>query len=56
MPRLGELLYATHDGLRDEYEVSCPELDFHSARNLIWVLGARLMGVASAAVPSAWSV
>jgi len=46
MPRLGELLYATHDGLRDEYEVSCPELDFlvSSAKNLDGVLGARLMG------------
>ncbi len=25
--RLGELLYASHDSLRDLYEVSCPELD-----------------------------
>ena len=24
---LGELMYASHDSLRDDYEVSCPELD-----------------------------
>ncbi len=43
---LGALLYQTHVGLRDDFEVSCPELDFlveqgmrHSA-----CLGARLMG------------
>ncbi|HEX3719814.1 MAG TPA: galactokinase [Verrucomicrobiae bacterium] len=26
-PRVGELMYASHDSLRDDYEVSCPELD-----------------------------
>lgn len=44
----GSLLNATHAGLRDDYEVSCPEVDFLQR----WateeftgrVLGARLMG------------
>lgn len=42
----GELMYLTHEGLRDEYAVSCEELDFlvdlaskHSS-----VHGARMMG------------
>lgn len=26
-PRMGELMYASHASLRDDYEVSCPELD-----------------------------
>jgi galactokinase len=26
-PRVGELMYASHNSLRDDYEVSCPELD-----------------------------
>ncbi|HEY3393813.1 MAG TPA: galactokinase, partial [Lacipirellulaceae bacterium] len=26
-PRAGRLMYASHDSLRDDYEVSCPELD-----------------------------
>ncbi len=43
---VGPLLYATHAGLRDDYEVSCAELDFlvDTARPLPGVLGARLMG------------
>ncbi|MCO6476459.1 MAG: galactokinase [Phaeodactylibacter sp.] len=46
MERLGELLLLTHEGLRDEYEVSSPELDFlvAMARETEGVLGARLMG------------
>ncbi len=46
MERLGELLLLTHEGLRDEYEVSSPELDFlvGLARETEGVLGARLMG------------
>ncbi|HMP08181.1 MAG TPA: galactokinase, partial [Lacipirellulaceae bacterium] len=33
---VGELMYASHDSLRDDYEVSCPELDalVDSARDL----------------------
>jgi galactokinase len=26
-PQVGRLMYASHDSLRDDYEVSCPELD-----------------------------
>jgi len=42
----GQLMYQTHDGLRHQYEVSCPELDFlvDTARAHKAVLGARLMG------------
>jgi len=44
--KLGELLYASHAGLSQEYEVSCPELDHlvASARNLPEIYGARMMG------------
>jgi len=44
--KLGQLMYATHDGLSKEYEVSCPELDFlvTSVRNDVKVIGARMMG------------
>ncbi len=43
---LGRLLYESHDSLRDEFEVSCPELDLlvELARNVGGVLGARLTG------------
>ncbi|CAH1000360.1 Galactokinase [Neolewinella maritima] len=42
----GRLLNASHVGLRDEYEVSCPELDFlqSQAIALSGVAGARMMG------------
>ena len=46
LERVGELMRASHRGLRDDYEVSCPELDLLAA----WadeepgVLGARMMG------------
>jgi len=42
----GEKLYETHIGLRDDYEVSCPELDFlvDLTLNEGGVLGARMMG------------
>lgn len=42
----GEKMYATHDGLQHEYEVSCPELDFLVAqtRTNPDVVGARMMG------------
>ncbi len=43
---VGELMYATHQGLSENYQVSCPELDFlvdfvKADEN---VLGARVMG------------
>ncbi|WP_439556126.1 galactokinase [Dyadobacter sp.] len=46
LPDFGKKMYATHDGLQHEYEVSCPELDFLvlQTRNNDNVLGARMMG------------
>ena len=43
---LGTLLNATHAGLRDNYEVSCAEIDFIQARAVEHpgVAGARLLG------------
>lgn len=43
---LGQLMYATHDGLNEKYEVSCTELNFlvEIARHTEGVLGARMMG------------
>jgi galactokinase len=39
-------MYLSHEGLRDEYEVSCDELDllFDIAKRSDDVLGARMMG------------
>ncbi len=44
--QLGNLLYASHEGLQNEYEVSCPELDvlIHITRSIPEVVGARMMG------------
>lgn len=44
--KLGELMYETHDGLSNEYEVSCAETDFlvNAVRNDERVAGARMMG------------
>jgi galactokinase len=44
--RLGALLYASHASLRDDYEVSCLELDVvvEIAATVPGVLGARMMG------------
>ena len=44
--KVGKLMYATHEGLSKEYEVSCPELDFLAdfAKKNPNVLGARMMG------------
>ena len=44
--QLGALLYQSHEGLRDDYEVSCTEIDFlvdftHQYQE---VLGSRIMG------------
>lgn len=43
---LGQKMFATHDGLSRDYEVSCKELDFlvDRVRNNPDVLGARMMG------------
>jgi len=43
---VGQLLWEGHAGLRDEYEVSCKELDVavEIARSVPGVLGARMMG------------
>ena len=43
---LGRLLYASHASLRDDYEVSSPELDaiVEIASNVEGVYGARMMG------------
>ena len=45
-PRVAELMYASHASLRDDYRVSCPELDFvvEAARELPGVLGCRMTG------------
>lgn len=42
----GELLYLSHRGLKEEYEVSCMELDIlvEEASKIDGVLGARMMG------------
>jgi len=44
--RFGELMYASHESLRDDYRVSCAELDalVESARAEDEVLGARMTG------------
>jgi galactokinase len=43
---LGELLYQSHEGLREQYQVSCAELDFlvNFAKKSIAVIGSRMMG------------
>ena len=42
----GALMYATHEGLSNQYEVSCPELDFlvDFSKNYEGVIGSRMMG------------
>lgn len=42
----GEQMYRSHEGLRDEYQVSSPDLDFlvDAASSVPGVLGARMMG------------
>ncbi|MCC9169205.1 galactokinase, partial [Pontibacter harenae] len=46
MEAFGERMYASHEGLQHDYEVSCPELDFlvDQSRGDEAVLGARMMG------------
>ncbi len=45
-PRFGELMYASHASLRDDFEVSCAELDeiVEAAGNCRGVWGARMTG------------
>jgi len=42
----GKLMYKSHEGLRNKYEVSCKELDFLVDQSKIFdeILGARMMG------------
>lgn len=42
----GKKMYASHQGLSESYEVSCPELDFLVAQTFdkAFVLGSRMMG------------
>ena len=46
LERFGALMFASHESLRDLYEVSCPELDLlvESVRGLGGVLGAKMSG------------
>jgi len=46
MERFGKLMLASHDSLRDDYEVSCDELDImvSLAARIEGVLGARMTG------------
>lgn len=46
LSRVGSLMYESHAGLRDEYEVSLPELDLlvESARRIDGVYGSRVSG------------
>lgn len=43
---LGDLLFRSHESLRDDYEVSCPELDllYDIGKGFAGCLGARLVG------------
>lgn len=43
---LGDLMYKTHEGLKNLYEVSCPELDFlvDFSKDDKEIIGARMMG------------
>lgn len=45
-PTLGTLLFKSHESLRDDYEVSCRELDllYETGRHFSGCLGARLVG------------
>ena len=44
--RVGELMYASHEGLSKKYNVSCAELDFlvNQTKSLDYVIGSRMMG------------
>ena len=42
----GQKMYGSHKGLSEQYEVSCPELDFlvDYSKDMPYVVGARMMG------------
>jgi galactokinase len=44
--KMGQLMRASHDSLRDDYEVSCPELDamVEAASTAPGVVGSRMTG------------
>lgn len=46
LEKVGKLMFASHESLRDDYEVSCAELDklVEIARETTGVFGARMMG------------
>jgi galactokinase len=46
LSEFGDLLYKSHEGLQNLYEVSCKELDFlvKQTKKLDYVLGSRMMG------------
>ena len=46
LKKLGQLLYSSHKGQSEDYEVSCPELDFlvELSKDEPSILGARMMG------------
>lgn len=46
LTRLGALMYQSHKGLQNLYEVSCPELDFlvDAAKTEKAIIGSRMMG------------
>jgi galactokinase len=46
LPEFGRLMNASHDSLRDDYQVSCKELDVmvEAARSVPGVLGSRMTG------------
>lgn len=46
LKELGELLFASHEGMKNQYKITCEELDYlvDLAKNNPNVLGARMMG------------
>jgi galactokinase len=46
LKQFGELMYRSHSGLRDLYEVSCRQLDFlvEFSESREYIYGARMMG------------
>ncbi|MUP46002.1 galactokinase [Gramella sp. BOM4] len=46
LKEFGQLMYASHEGLQHNYEVSCPELDFlvDYSRDRDFIYGSRMMG------------